>query len=122
MTRRERIAAVLAEHPEGLSTPQIAELSGEDMANRRRARQNSWLMLQDMETRGEVARVPTTGQEAEWRLVPARLRPLCSAIGRATATWKSLPVQEWAALGITEEAWQESIGHYQAAIQRKLAD
>jgi hypothetical protein len=61
--RAKRIAAVLAEHPGGLSTPQIAELAGDDVSGPSRNNQPRQVnlsrcgaILRRMEKRGEVAR------------------------------------------------------------------
>ena len=103
-TRRERIAAVLAEHPEGLPTPQIAVLVE---GAGRRAR--TWEMLRLMEQGGEVTRCPSLlpAHAVEWRLVPARERRLYRARYKAAAAWNALTPEDRASLPFTPTEWRE---------------
>jgi hypothetical protein len=86
-TRRERITAVLAEHPEGLSTPQIGELVEGDRRCRRMA---TWEVLRRMEQAGEVTRRPSLGAVVVWRLVPEQERKLYRARLKCIAGWDAL--------------------------------
>ena len=96
-TRRERILAVLAEHPEGLPTPQIAELVEE---NPQRGRITCWEMLRLMEQAGQVTRCfsQAPSRTVDWRLVPVREQQLYRALHKRDATLKALPPDERAAL------------------------
>jgi DNA-binding NarL/FixJ family response regulator len=75
-SRAQRILDVLAGHPEGLPTPQIAELSGEHSRPRQQALTRCGNELRRLEQRGRVRRIGFVpggwqqGREAIWAAVP----------------------------------------------------
>jgi len=67
-----RIAGILAVHPEGLSTPQVARLCGFAGRPRERAVARSYAFLQRMEWHGQVTRCEHhDGLAIFWRLTGA---------------------------------------------------
>lgn len=104
-TRRERIAAILADHPEGLPTPRIVELLDDDGTNQRSVR--CWEALRVMEKRAEVARCPSLSRATWWRLVPEHERERTRALYNCARAADALTPDDWAFIGTTREAFDK---------------